>query len=147
MEAITMQTHKVPIRMGTPDKIVLGLTAKQLLIVLIGCSIGYNIWIHLYTLMAYGIVGMIARFVFALVPAGMIVSLALIKVAGRSLDVWVLVALRYLSLPRIYVWRSIRYSTLLSYEEGKTWQSPQTHRDGRDAPVSTLQLWERGEAI
>lgn len=138
------QAHKVPTHMGMPDKIIFGLTAKQLLIVLIGCSIGYNIWTSLYALMAYGLVGMIARLLLALIPAGMVLSLGLITIAGRPLDVWVLVSLRYLFQPRIYVWRSIRYTTLGVSGEGKIWQKPQARSEEETLRVSTSQLWKRG---
>ena len=38
-------THKVPTHMSLPDKVVFGLTARQLLLLLIGCSPGYNLWL------------------------------------------------------------------------------------------------------
>ncbi len=40
-------THKVPTHMSLPDKVVFGLTARQLLLLLIGCSLGYNLWLRL----------------------------------------------------------------------------------------------------
>jgi hypothetical protein len=94
--------------MGIPDRIVFGLTPKQLLTTLIGCSIGYDIWLHLSFLLTYGIAGLIARLICSLVPASIALSAALISVAGRPLEVWALVALRYLLQPKAYVWRSIR---------------------------------------
>ncbi len=106
-----MQAHKVPTHMGMPDRILFGLTPKQVLITLIGCSIGYDIWLHLSGLLTYGIAGLIARLICSLVPAGMSLSMALITVAGRPLEVWVLVALRYQFRPKIYVWRSLRTAT------------------------------------
>ncbi len=103
-----MQAHKVPTHMGMPDKIVFGLTPKQVLVTLIGCSIGYDIWLHLSALLTYGMAGLIARLICSLVSAGMGLSVALITVAGRPLEVWVLVVLRYQFRPKIYVWRSLR---------------------------------------
>jgi len=93
-----------------PDRMIFGLTPRQLLITLIGCSIGYDIWLHLSVLLAYGVVGLIARLICSLVPAGLALSLALITVAGRPLEVWALVVLRYQLQPKVYVWRSLRTS-------------------------------------
>jgi len=96
--------------MGMPDRILFGLTPKQVLITLIGCSIGYDIWLHLSGLLTYGIAGLIARLICSLLPTGMSLSVALITVAGRPLEVWALVALRYQFRPKVYVWRSLRTS-------------------------------------
>jgi hypothetical protein len=103
-----MQAHKVPTHLGMPDRVILGLTPRQLLITLIGCSIGYDIWLHLSALLTYGIAGLIARLICSLLPAGVSVSVALITIAGRPLEVWALVALRYQLRPKVYVWRRLR---------------------------------------
>jgi len=94
--------------MSMPDKLVLGLTAKQLLITLIGGTIGYDIWVHLYALLAYGLLGLITRLLFSLIPAALALALALVSIAGRPLEIWTLVILRYMQQPKTYVWRSIR---------------------------------------
>ena len=103
-------THKVPTHMNLPDKVVFGLTARQLLLLLIGCSLGYNLWLHLGALEALALPGQVLRVALALVPAGLAAALALISVADRPLEVWFLVLVRYWQLPRVYVWRSIRMS-------------------------------------
>ena len=54
MQATHQVTHKVPTHMSLPDKVVFGLTARQLLLLLIGCSLGYNLWLHLGALEAFG---------------------------------------------------------------------------------------------
>jgi len=132
-----MQAHKVPTHMGMPDRIVFGLTPKQLLTTLIGCSIGYDIWLHLSFLLTYGIVGLIARLICSLVPAGIALSAALISIAGRPLEVWVLVALRYLLQPKAYVWRSIR--TVAPRDA-----SPQQVNQKKALTTRILQPLERG---
>jgi PrgI family protein len=104
-------THKVPTHMSLPDKVVFGLTARQLLLLLIGCSLGYNLWLHLGVLEALALPGQVLRIVLALVPVGLAAALALISIADRPLEVWLLVLLRYWQRPRIYLWRSLRMST------------------------------------
>ena len=54
MQATHQRTHKVPTHMSLPDKVVFGLTARQLLLLLIGCSLGYNLWLHLGVLGGFG---------------------------------------------------------------------------------------------
>ncbi len=102
------ETHKVPTHMNIPDKVVFGLTARQLLILFIGCSAGYDLWLQLHLLGHYAVVGTIVRAGIALLPTAVALALALLSVAGRPLEVWVLVLFRYRQHPRTYVWRSIR---------------------------------------
>ncbi len=101
-------SHKVPTHMHIPDKVVFGLTARQLLILLIGCSAGYDLWLQLHMLNPYHAVSLLARVSIALLPVAVALILALISVAGRPLEVWFLVLLRYRQRPRLYVWRSVR---------------------------------------
>ena len=101
-------THKVPTHMSLPDKVVFGLTARQLLLLLIGCSLGYNLWLHLGALEAFALIGQVLRIGLALVPAGVAATLALISVADRPLEVWLLVLVRYWQRPQVYLWRSLR---------------------------------------
>ena len=102
------KTHKVPTHMNLPDKVVFGLTARQLLLLLIGCSLGYNLWLHLGVLAAFALLGQVLRIGMALVPAGIAVALAFITVADRPLEVWLLVLVRYWQRPQVYLWRSLR---------------------------------------
>jgi hypothetical protein len=110
-------TYKVPTHMNLPDKVVFGLTARQLLLLLVGCSLGYNLWLHLGALDALALPGQMLRIVLALVPAVCAATLALISVADRPLEVWFLVLVRYWQRPRIYVWRSLR---LCEYQQQRS---------------------------
>jgi|GEM_PF-3131463 len=100
--------HKVPTHMRLPDKVVFGLTTRQLLILLIGCSAGYDLWLQLHVLGVSTVVGLIVRVGIAILPAAAALALALVSVAGRPLEVWLLVLVRYWQQPRTYVWRSVR---------------------------------------
>ena len=101
-------THKVPTHMSLPDKVVFGLTARQLLLLLVGCSLGYNLWLHLSALVSLALPGQVLRIVLALVPVGLAAALALISVADRPLEIWLLVLACYWQRPRIYLWHSLR---------------------------------------
>jgi PrgI family protein len=123
-------TYKVPTHMNLPDKVVFGLTARQLLLLLVGCSLGYNLWLHLGALEALALPGQVVRIALALVPAVCAATLALISVADRPLEVWFLVLVRYWQRPRIYVWRSLRMS-----------EQQQQGSERKHTPSPTEALW------
>ena len=108
MQATHQVTHKVPTHMSLPDRVVFGLTARQLLLLLIGCSLGYNLWLHLGALEAFALLGQVLRIAITLTPAGVAAALALISIADRPLEVWLLVLVRYWQRPRVYLLRSLR---------------------------------------
>jgi hypothetical protein len=116
--------------MNLPDKVVFGLTARQLLLLLIGCSLGYNLWLHLGVLDTLALPGQLLRIALALVPAVCAAILALISIADRPLEVWFLVLVRYWQRPRIYVWRSLRMS-----------EHPQQRSERKHTPSPTEALW------
>jgi hypothetical protein len=116
--------------MNLPDKVVFGLTARQLLLLLVGCSLGYNLWLHLGALEALALPGQVLRIALALVPAVCAATLALISFADRPLEVWFLVLVRYWQRPRIYVWRSLRMS-----------EHPQQRSEREHAPSPRDALW------
>jgi hypothetical protein len=104
--------HTVPTHMNVPDKVLtmgsVSLTARQFLILLIGSSLGYNLWHQLQTLSLYAPVGQAVRLCIALAPALLALALALAQIAGRPLEVWFFVLLRYWYQPKRFVWRSVR---------------------------------------
>jgi hypothetical protein len=120
-------SHKVPTHMSMPDKVVFGLTARQLLILLIGCSASYDLWLQLHALNPYTAIGLMVRVGIALLPAVAATALALISVAGRPLEVWSLVLFRYWQQPQTYVWRSVR--TRQREESARTRSGTTTRRD------------------
>ena len=131
MQATHPITHKVPTHMSLPDKVVFGLTARQLLLLLIGCSLGYNLWLHLGALEALALPGQVLRIVLTLIPAGVAAALALISVADRPLEVWLLVLIRYWQRPRVYLWRSLR----VQHEPQRQYKSKRDHTPMDAEPV------------
>ena len=132
MQATHQVTHKVPTHMSLPDKVVFGLTARQLLLLLIGCSLGYNLWLHLGALAAFALPGEVLRIAITLIPAGVAAALALISIADRPLEVWLLVLVRYWQRPRVYLWRSLRVQ-----------REPQRHYKGKrdHTPMDSEPVW------
>ncbi|HET8846442.1 MAG TPA: hypothetical protein VFN35_33575, partial [Ktedonobacteraceae bacterium] len=63
--------------------------------------------------------GQLVRGVLAVLPLIVALAFAFVSLAGRNLDVWCVVALRFVLRPRRFVWRSVRFSEarLLQEEE------------------------------
>jgi hypothetical protein len=87
----------------------LSLSARQLLLLLVGCGLGGTIWQHLIVLGHDGIPGKILRFLLSLPPFLLTLLLAWYQYAGRYLEVWLVVLVRYRLRPKRYLWRSMRH--------------------------------------
>jgi hypothetical protein len=109
------KTHIVPTHLRAPETLLtvagFNFSIRQFLLVVLGGATSYNLWLHLGNVgpLATGI-GEAARFVLALLPVLFATALAFVRLAGRTLDRWLLVMLAYLGRPRRFVWRSIRFN-------------------------------------
>lgn len=104
--------HQIPTHLNVPDKILsfwgVGITVRQLLILLIGWSLMANVWVSLAWLAAFGTPGGALHFALAAIPALIALVVAFKVIAGRPLEEWALVLLRYWQQPEVCVWRSVR---------------------------------------
>ncbi len=104
--------HIVPTHLNVPDAVLtlwsFSLTARQLLLLLLGTGLGGDLWKHLIMLDQQAVPGQAVRVVVALLPFLLALLLACYQYAGRSLEVWAIVLLRYSTRPKRYVWRTIR---------------------------------------
>ena len=87
----------------------LSLSARQLLLLLVGAGIGGTIWQHLVILGHSSITGEVLRLLLSLPPFLLALLFAWYQYAGRYLEVWLVVLVRYRLRPKRYLWRSIRY--------------------------------------
>ncbi|MEV4511526.1 PrgI family protein [Dactylosporangium sp. NPDC049525] len=85
----------MPADVDAPDKVVYGLTFRQLAILAVAAVIGYGAWNALHTLLPVPI--LIGAFV---VLGGLVFGLAVGRRDGLSLDVWLLAGLRHSRSPR-----------------------------------------------
>lgn len=93
------RVHELPTHLQVEDVLLAGLTARQLLRLMIGASLAYGLWDQ-----AVGLpIPLRAGLAVALALAG--VLLALVQPGGRPLDQWLLAALLFALLPRRLVWR------------------------------------------
>ena len=108
----TPRKHIVPTHLNLPDQVLtlwsFSLSARQLLLLLVGAGLGGTVWQHLALLGHHALAGQVLRLLVALVPFLLLAVLASYQYAGRYLEVWLIVFLRYHLRPKRYLWRSIR---------------------------------------
>ena len=136
--------HIVPTHLNLPDQVLtlwsFSLSARQLLLLLVGAGLGGTVWQHLAVLGHHALLGQMLRLLVALVPFLLLAVLACYQYAGRYLEVWLLVLVRYELRPKRYLWRSIRYIEPQLYPLAL--ESDTLERDGRGSG-NTLLLMER----
>lgn len=112
MTVVLRKSHLVPTHVHTPETVftfgTMSITVRQFLAMLIGSAISYDLWLHLAVFASFP-GGNIVRFVLALVPASLALVVAFLTIAGRALEVWLLVLLRFWRRPKYLVWRSVRF--------------------------------------
>jgi hypothetical protein len=140
----TPRKHIVPTHLNLPDQVLtlwsFSLSARQLLLLLVGAGIGGTVWQHLATLGHHTLAGQALRLFVALVPFLLVMVLACYQYAGRYLEVWLIVLLRYHLRPKRYLWRSIRHCEPHLYPPASVWDGPDRQERGG---VNTLLLTER----
>jgi hypothetical protein len=91
--------YELPTHLEVEDQLIAGLTARQLLRLVIGASLAYGVWDQVPWLPQQ------ARLALA---GGLAVTgavFALLQPRGRPLDAWLLAAALFVVLPRQLVWR------------------------------------------
>ena len=108
----TPRKHIVPTHLNLPDQLLtlwsFSLTARQLLLLLVGGGIGGSVWQHLAVLGHYAVPGQALRLLLSLLPFLLVLLIAWYQYAGRYLEVWLVVLVRYRLRPKRYLWCSIR---------------------------------------
>lgn len=99
------ERHEIPTHLNVADKAFGGLTMRQLLSAAIGLALAYGAASDLPLLLA-------GRLVVAAVVLVATLLLVLWRPAGRPLEDWVFVLLRYWAVPRVAVWRPRELSAL-----------------------------------
>lgn len=109
---LTRSTHLVPTHVRTPETLLtiggIGLSVRQFLLILVGLALGYQSWL-LLGFLAHLPAGQVLRVLLALIPAGITLACAFLAPAGRPLDVWCVIVLRFVLRPPRCVWRSVRF--------------------------------------
>ena len=93
------RVYELPTHLHVEDTLILGLTARQLVRLMLGASLAYGLWDQAVWLPDE------VRLPLAIVVAILGVLVALVQPAGRPLDQWLLAGLLFVVLPRRLVWR------------------------------------------
>src|SRR5260370_6616374 len=114
----TPRKHIVPTHLNLPDQVLtlwsFALSARQLLLLLVGGGLGGTLWQHLAGLGHAAVPGEILRLLLALLPFLLALLIAWDHYAGRYLEVWLVVLVRYRLRPKLYLSLMIRaYETTL----------------------------------
>ena len=140
----TLRKHIVPTHLNLPDQVLtlwsFSLSARELLLLLVGGGSGGTVWQHLAALGHRALVGEALRLLLAFLPFLVLFILACYQHAGRYLEVWLLVLVRYHLRPKRYLWRSIRgwehslYPRLSSGDAIELGEELSLHRQERRKP-------------
>jgi hypothetical protein len=91
--------YELPTHLQVEDVLIAGLTARQLVRLMIGASLSYGVWDQAAWLQQE------FRLALALVLTVTGVLLAVLQPGGRPLDQWLLAAALFVALPRRLTWR------------------------------------------
>jgi hypothetical protein len=137
-----MNRHEIPTHLNVEDKAFAGLTMRQLMTAAVGLGLAYGVASELPLPMAM-------RLVFAGVVLIGVAVMAVWRPAGRPVEDWAFVLLRYWSIPRVAVWRpreafpepekeTTSYEVVVSEPMGST-----TAIDGREETNGTQRQDDR----
>lgn len=111
------RVHVVPTHIKVPEIMLsvagFNLSVRQFLLLLMGLAVGYQLWSAVNGLAALPAFA-VMRWVVAAIPVVLALVCAFVRLAGRALDAWGVVLLRYLLRPRRMVWRSVRFAEPLA---------------------------------
>lgn len=90
--------HEIPTHLDVEDKVVFGLTVRQLLYLMVGFSLGYGLWDQPSVLPETVRLGLAGACVLAAA------LFALVRPLGRPLEQWLVAGVCFLAIPRQAVW-------------------------------------------
>ena len=93
------RVYELPTHLQVEDQLVAGLTARQVLRLMIGASLAYGVWDQV------GWLAQELRLAGAIALAVIGVLFAVLQPGGRPLDRWLLAGVLFVLLPRRLVWR------------------------------------------
>ena len=93
------RVYELPTHLQVEDQLVAGLTARQVLRLMIGASLAYGVWDQA------GWLAQELRLAGAIALAVIGVLFAVLQPGGRPLDQWLLAGVLFVVLPRRLVWR------------------------------------------
>ncbi|MEX1193477.1 MAG: PrgI family protein [Dehalococcoidia bacterium] len=93
-----MNRHEIPTHLNVEDKAFAGLTMRQLMTAAVGLGMAYGVASELPLPIP-------VRLTAAVVVLILVAVMAVWRPAGRPMEDWAFVLLRYWAVPRVAVWR------------------------------------------
>jgi hypothetical protein len=106
-----MNRHEIPTHLNVEDKAFAGLTMRQLMTAAVGLGLAYGVASELPLPIP-------VRLTVAVVVLILVAVMAVWRPAGRPMEDWAFVLLRYWSVPRVAVWHPRQ--AVVSGEENTT---------------------------
>ena len=95
---MAVKPYEIPTHLNVEDKVFFGLAARQVMVLIAGCSGSYALWNQWPDIP----IGLRLCLAGACLLIGLIV--ALMRPAGRPLEDWSIVLLQYVATPKTSVW-------------------------------------------
>lgn len=124
-----MYTHKIPNHLEVEDVFILGLTIRQCVLIGVGAAMAYALFTDVFAAFADPVLGLVVGLVAAFLLFGCLLAVALVKLAGRGLDEWLLVLLIYWLRPRTYLWRFNRLDAFEVLDQTHVALAEQAHHE------------------
>ncbi len=101
-----MKKEEFPTFLNEQPTVVFGRTTRELLIIACGLTVAYTLWSNLNSLLPspWGMVVAIISIVITLIAS---LVIAMIPVASRSLEEWIVIWLFYLLEPKLYLFKPL----------------------------------------
>ena len=113
---MTRHHHEIPTHLNVEDKVVLGLSVRQLLYLLVGSSASYTLWQHAVA------AGEGVRIALVALSLATTLAFALLRPAGRPLEEWLVALLVFAAAPGRAVWQPREPDPADWRLPGATWQ-------------------------
>jgi hypothetical protein len=130
--------YELPTHLQVEDVLIAGLTARQLVRLMIGASLSYGVWDQAGWLphevrLGVAVVIAVAGLLFALLQPG-----------DRPLDQWLLAGVLYVALPRRLVWRPGTTQLRQPARQQSGWAETSEHdADAEPASKRPILWWRR----
>jgi len=102
--------HTIP-RLDTPDYVFsigfIDISVRQFLLLILGSLVSVNVWMSWNDWLNTNWLSILFWFVLVL-PLVLAMAFGWVKIQGHPLERWIVMILRYLQRPRIYVWRTLK---------------------------------------
>src|SRR6202521_5535223 len=122
--------YELPTHLQVEDVLIAGLTARQLVRLTVGASLGYGLWDQAVWLPQE------LRFSLAVAISVAGLVIALVQPGGRPLDQWLIAGALFIALPRRLVWRPGTAPVCQPTREQSRWAELALHPEwvGGDLP-------------